>query len=262
MAGRVVYGVGPVSELLQRRARDIAVLYVRGLRKARARDPVAELTRAAKARGVAIEERDRDALDGLAGSRQHQGVVAIAGEYIYADLDDILASSAGGGAAALWLALDGVSDPHNLGAIVRSAHLLGVDGVLVPRDRAARVTATVTKVSAGATEHVAICQVTNMVRALQTLKQAGIWLAALAAGPGATALPDLDARGPLCLVLGSEGKGIRKLVAKTCDFQVAIPMAGQTGATGAGVTGTGVDSFNVSVAAAIALYEVARQRRR
>lgn len=255
MTERVVYGVGPVSELLQRRARDIAVLYVRGIRKARDRDPVAELVRVARSRGVSIEESGRDALDALAGGRQHQGVVAISGEYVYGDMDDVLAGQ--GDRPALWLALDGVSDPHNLGAIVRSAHLLGVDGVLVPRDRAARVTATVTKVSAGATEHVAICQVTNMVRSLESLKEAGIWLAALSAGPGALALPDLDASAPLCLVLGSEGKGIRKLVARTCDHRVVIPMT----VAGGGGAATGVDSFNVSVAAAIALYEVARQRR-
>ncbi len=250
--------MGPVEELLARRAREIVVLYVNPARKAkrRAGDPVAVVAAAARGRGVSVETRTRAELDALmaeagpgAGARSHQGVVAVVGGFIYADLDDVLARAQAAPAPALVVALDGVTDPHNLGAIVRSAYLLGAHGLLVPRDRAAGVTAVVTKVSAGATEHLPIAQVTNLARALDELAEAGLWRAALAAGPDARRLDQLDATGPLALVLGAEGGGIRPLVARHCDFAVEIPMHG-----------VGVGSLNVSVAAGIALYEVARQR--
>ena len=259
-ASRLVWGVGPVDELLRRRAREVTVVYVSPARKARQRgaDPVAALAAAARNRGVVVETRTRAELDALVGAggaharHQHQGVVAVAGEYTYAAIEDITALVTGDLAAGrlpLVVALDSVQDPHNLGAIVRSAHVLGARALVIPQDRAAQVTATVTKVSAGATEHVPIAQVTNLVRALGLLKDAGLWLAGLAAGPDARPLHALDARLPLCLVLGAEGTGIRPLVARACDFQVEIPMAGP-----------GVGSLNVSVAAGIALYEVVRQR--
>jgi 23S rRNA (guanosine2251-2'-O)-methyltransferase len=128
--------------------------------------------------------------------------------------------------------------------------VLGAHGVIVPRDRASQVNATVAKSAAGATEHIGVAQVVNLVRTLEELKQSGIWLAAVAAGGGAGPLHQLDGTGPLCLVIGAEGSGIRALVARTCDLRVEIPMAG-----------TAVGSLNASVAAGIALYEVARQRR-
>lgn len=254
MAGRrLVYGIGPVREILDRRARDIDVLYVSQARKARQRagDPVAALAADARRRGVSVEMRDRAELDALladeAGRPAHQGVVAVVGAFAYAALEDLLDRT--GGAPALIVALDSVQDPHNLGAIVRSAHVLGAHGLVIPRDRAAQVTPVVTKVSAGATEHLAIAQVTNLARALGQLKDAGLWIAGLAAGPDSRALHALDASLPLCLVLGAEGTGLRPLVARQCDFLVEIPMAGR-----------GVGSLNVSVAAGVALYEVARQR--
>jgi 23S rRNA (guanosine2251-2'-O)-methyltransferase len=248
MAGRVIYGVGPVRELLVRKARDIVVLYVRETRGKR--DAVDDIARDARGRGVAVEERARGELDVLAGDSHHQGVVAVAGEYPYVAIEDIVSTACGGAEPALLVALDSVQDPHNLGAIVRSAYVLGAQGVIVPRDRAAGVTAAVTKASAGATEHMAIAQVTNLVRALEELKEAGVWLAAVTAGAGAQPIHELDASVPLCLVLGAEGTGIRALVSRTCDFHVDIPMAG-----------AGVGSLNVSVAAGIALYEISRQRR-
>ena len=142
-----------------------------------------------------------------------------------------------------------MTDPHNLGAIARSAHALGAQGLIVPRDRSAAVSAVVTKASAGAIEHLSTARVTNLVRALEQLKESGLWTAALAAGPRCAPALAARHRVPLCLVLGAEGSGIRPLVARTCDFQVEIPMR-------AG----GVGSLNVSVAAGIALYEIARQR--
>ncbi|MCG8423199.1 MAG: 23S rRNA (guanosine(2251)-2'-O)-methyltransferase RlmB [Proteobacteria bacterium] len=248
---RLVYGVGPVGELLRRRTGDIAVLYVSEQRKARTRDPVAELAREARSRGVNVEPRSRADLDVLAGVRQHQGAVAIAGDYVYADPDQLMASASAKNPEqpGLVLALDGVRDPHNLGAIVRSAYLFGADGIFVTKDRAAPITPVVTKVSAGATEHMAICRVTNLVRTLGQLKDAGFWICGLAPGPGARPLYQIDGRTSLSLVLGTEGTGIRKLVARTCDFRAAIPMSGPQ-----------VGSLNVSVAAGVALYEISRQR--
>ena len=245
-----MYGVGPVRELLRARPKSIAALYVDPGRAERPDDPVAQLVREAKHANVAIEPRPRAALDAMSDAdARHQGVIAIAGELAYADLDEIVAAAIAKREPALVVALDGVQDPHNLGAIIRSAYLLGAHGVLVPEHRAAAVTPAVTKASAGATELVRIAQVKNLVRALGELKDAGLWLAAVHDDPAAKPIAALDGRGPLALVLGGEGQGVRTLVARTCDFHAVIPMAGR-----------GVGSFNVSVAAAIALYEVARQR--
>jgi len=237
---RAVYGRGPVAELIRSRPQSIVVLYVQ-----RQDDELAVL---AGQRKVDVELRRKGELALLAGQGAvHQGVVAIAGELQYADLHDVMEAERS--EPALLVALDGVQDPRNFGAIVRSAHVLGAHAVIVPRDRAARVTPVVTKASAGATECVPIVQVTNLVRALEELKQRDFWIAGIASHPGARPLWELDATSPLCLVLGSEGKGMRPLVAKTCDFHFEIPMAGQ-----------GVGSLNVSVAAATALYEVRRAR--
>jgi 23S rRNA (guanosine2251-2'-O)-methyltransferase len=246
---RRIHGVGPVRELLHARPRAIRVLFVaRERAEARGKDPVAELAAAAAAAGVTVERRALRELDALcdAGAR-HQGVVAATGELTYVDVDAIVAAA--GDRPALVVVLDGVQDPHNLGAIVRSAHVLGAHGVIIPEHRAAAVTATTTKASAGATELVPIAQVKNLVRALEELKAAGVWTCAVAASPQARPIAALELTGPLALVLGSEGEGVRPLVARTCDLHAVIPMAG-----------AGVGSLNVSVAAGIALYEVARQR--
>ncbi len=248
---RVVFGLGPVRELLRSRSAGITVLWVSKARARRGADPLADLVAEAERRGIPVEPREPAELDEAAGpGAVHQGVVAVAGAFRYADLEDIAADARAAGPRGLVVALDGVTDPHNLGAIARSAYLFGASGLILPRDRAAEVTAVAVKASAGATEHIPIAQVTNLARALGELKEAGLWNAALAAGPGATPLWKLDAAStPLCLVLGAEGSGIRPLVARQCDFTVAIPMAG-----------TAVGSLNVSVAAGVALYEIARQR--
>lgn len=257
MARQRVYGIGPVRELLGKRSRDIVMLYVRPAHARRESDAVADLARDARGRGISVEERPREELDVLAGDRHHQGVVAVVGEYAYTDIEDIIAACRAWAPGTplreppLLVALDSVQDPHNLGAIIRSAHVLGAQGIIIPRDRAAQVTPVVTKASAGATEHIAIAQVTNLVRALGELKDAGLWNVAVAASPDARPLHELDASLPLCLVMGAEGTGIRRLVTQACDMHVQIPMIGK-----------GVGSLNVSVAAAIALYETARQRAR
>jgi 23S rRNA (guanosine2251-2'-O)-methyltransferase len=248
---RVVFGLGPVRELLRSRRSGISVLWVSRARARRGADPLADVIAEAERLGIPVEPREPAELDEAAGpGAVHQGVVAVAGAFHYAELEDIAARARAAGPRGLVVALDGVTDPHNLGAIARSAYLFGAHGLVLPRDRAAEVTPVAVKASAGATEHIPIAQVTNLARALGELKEAGLWNAALAAGPEATPLWKLDAAAtPLCLVLGAEGSGIRPLVARQCDFLVAIPMEGR-----------GVGSLNVSVAAGVALYEIARQR--
>lgn len=247
MSGRrVVYGLGPVNELIRSRAGEIDCIFVSEKRFAKSADAVAKVAAEAKNRSLRWSAVGHAELDRIAKDGNHQGVVAIAGEFVYRDFYEMLESA---GKPGLLVALDSVTDPHNLGAIVRSALLLGADGLIIPKDRSAKVTALVTKTSAGACEHLPIAQVTNLVRTLEELKEEGYWSTAVTSGPKAIPLHDLDASMPLVLVMGSEGKGIRNLVAKVCDFHVEIPMAASA-----------VGSFNVSVAAAISLYEVSRQR--
>jgi 23S rRNA (guanosine2251-2'-O)-methyltransferase len=247
---RHVYGVGPVRELV--RAGAVKTLLVEPGRARRdGRDPVAELAAAARAAGIAVQERPRGELDRLVGAdARHQGVVAVTGEPRYVDLDAIVGRATTRGEAPLVVVLDGVQDPHNLGAIVRSAYVLGAHGVVVPEHRAAHVTPAATKASAGATELLPIAIVKNLARALAELKQHGLWICAVASGPEARPLAELDGTLPLALVLGAEGSGVRSLTQRGCDFHAEIPMAGE-----------GVGSLNVSVAAGIALYEVVRARR-
>ena len=249
MSGRrVVYGIGPVTELINSSAAEIDCLFVSEKRLSKKGDSVALLASEAKNRSLRWTAVAHTELDRLAKGGNHQGAVAITGEFAYREFYEMLEKAEEPG---LFVALDGVTDPHNLGAIVRSALLLGASGLIIPKDRAAKINALVTKTSAGATEHLPIAQVTNLVRALEDLKEEGYWSAGLASGPKAIPLQDLDGNMPLVLVMGSEGKGLRPLVAKACDFHVEIPMAASA-----------VGSFNVSVAAAISLYEVSRQRNR
>ena len=245
----MVYGVGPVRELVNARPRAITVLYAaRERAEARGADPIAGLVDVARASGVTVELRPLRELDKLApAGARHQGAIAITGAFRYADLDELVAAAAG--RPPLVVVLDGVQDPHNLGAIVRSAYLFGACGVVIPEHRAAEITPTATKASAGATELVAIARVPNIVRALEQLKEAGLWTCAVAAATNAKPIASLDLRGPLALVVGAEGDGVRPLVARTCDLHAIIPMAA-----------AGVGSLNASVAAGVALYEVARQR--
>jgi len=188
--------------------------------------------------------RDRQELDALTGGANHQGVVVVTGEFAYRDLTDLLADAP---ADRPLVVLDQVQDPHNLGAVIRSAYVLGAAGVVIPERRACAVTATVVRTSAGASEHLPVTQVTNLVRALGALREAGYWLFGAAGGDGA-APEALDLTGRAALVLGSEGSGLRRTVRQACDHIVSIPMDGPL-------------SLNVSVAAGILLAEAARQRR-
>jgi len=246
-----VYGVGPVREVVSRTPQSVKALWVDPLRAGKTSgDPVAQIVTAARAAGVRVEDRDRQTLDNAAGEgARHQGIVAWLGAFGYADIEDMIAAAAEQGEPALLVALDGVEDPRNLGAILRSAYLLGAHGVIIPEHRAAQVTAVVAKSSAGASELVPIAQVGNLVRALEQLRELGLWRVAVHAEMDAKPISEIDGSLPLVLVLGAEGSGVRQLVAKNCDFHALIPM--QRSAVG---------SFNVSVAAALALYEIRRQR--
>ncbi len=249
---RHVYGVGPVRELVRARPKAIQSLLVEPGRAGReGKDPVAAIVAAARAAGIKVDERRREELDRLAGAdARHQGVIAVTGDARYADLDEMLEAARARGEPPLVVVLDGVQDPQNLGAIVRSAYVLGAHGVVVPEHRAVHVTPAVTKASAGATELLPIAIVKNLARALDELKEAGVWTCAIDAAPGARPIDELDGTGPLALVLGAEGSGLRNLTTKSCDFHAVIPMAQD-----------GIGSLNVSVAAAIAIHEVVRSRR-
>jgi 23S rRNA (guanosine2251-2'-O)-methyltransferase len=246
---RLVYGAGPVRELIARRPAAVRTVWVDPQRAGRTTsDPIAAIVVAARAAGIRIEDRDRKALDQAAGPEaRHQGVIAWLAAFEYADVEAMIPQAG----AAVLLALDGVEDPRNLGAILRSAYLLGADGVIIPEHRAAQVTALVAKASAGASELVPIAQVKNLVRALDELRELGLWRVAVDATDEAQPIETIDGTMPLCLVLGAEGTGVRPLVSNNCDFHAIIPMAPGRGAIG---------SFNVSVAASLALYEIRRQR--
>ena len=242
---RVVYGLNPVRELLRASPADVSELWLgEGGTRAAA---FADLERLARAAGAKVRAAPRPKLDRLAGTDRHQGVVAVVAEFRYAAVEDVLARARDSGRPALLVVLDGVEDPHNLGAIIRSAHALGAHGVVIPKDRAVGVTAAVAKASAGAVERSLVARVTNVAQSLEALKQAGIWSVALSAD-GEKPLAMLDLHGPTALVLGGEGEGLRPLVRRTCDLSARIPMTG------------GLDSLSVSASAAVALYEAVRQR--
>ncbi len=186
-------------------------------------------------------------LDRMAGTASHQGVVAVTSSKQYNDLDDLIAAKRGD--HALLVVLDGIEDPHNLGAILRTADAAGADGVVIPERRAVGITGTVVKSSAGASEHLPVAKVTNIARTLEDLKAQNIWTVGLDER-GAQSYESLDYNMDCAIVLGAEGKGLHDLVARKCDFLVSIPMLGK------------VPSLNVSVAAGVVLYEVVRQRRK
>ena len=246
---RVVYGAGPVRELIARRPGAVRAVWVDPQRAGRTTsDPVAAIVVAARAAAIRVEDRDRRALDQAAGPEaRHQGVIAWLGAFEYAEIDAMIPEAG----PALLLALDGVEDPRNLGAILRSAYLLGAHGVIIPKHRAAQITAIAAKASAGASELIPVAQVGNLVRALDELRELGLWRVAVAATADAQPIEAIDATLALCLVLGAEGSGVRPLVAKNCDFRAVIAMADDRSAIG---------SYNVSVAAALALYEIRRRR--
>jgi 23S rRNA (guanosine2251-2'-O)-methyltransferase len=241
---RIVFGVRPVEELCRAHPRAVQVVYVAdGYRS----PEIARAVQVAKERGITVEMRPRQMVAELAGDAVHQGMVAITGAFGYAEVGDLLAAAAAAGEAPLVVLLDGITDPHNLGAIVRSAEVLGAHGVIIPERGAAPVTPAAVKASAGATERMRIARVLNILRAVDGLRERGVRVLGAGAGQGER-LDQADLRGPVALVVGAEGKGMREAVARRCDGLFHIPQRGA------------VASLNASVAAAIALYEAARQR--
>jgi len=241
---RFVYGVNPVLEALKAHPKDVVRVLVERGREGRMSHGADRVAQAAVEAGVRIDDVPQGDLAHRSRRGVHQGVGAELTEFRYVDLDDVLAGIDG---PAFLLVLDGVTDPQNLGALVRSAHALGADGIIVPKDRAAGITPAAFKAAAGALEHCPVARVTNLARALDQIKEQGIWTVALAAD-GDKELRGVDLTAPIALVLGSEASGVRPLVRKTCDHVARIPMAGE------------VRSLNVAAAGAVALYEVARQR--
>jgi 23S rRNA (guanosine2251-2'-O)-methyltransferase len=240
-----VCGLHAVESLLKIRPGAVGELLVAAGRDDRR---INALLERAVAGGITVTRLSQRELDQMLPGSRHQGVIARLGSIVTALKEaDIPAFLAGLDHAPLLLVLDGVQDPHNLGACLRTADAAGVDALVVPRDRAAGLTPTVRKVASGAAETVPVFTVTNLARALRTLKEAGVWLYG-ASDTADSSLYAADFSGPLALVLGSEGKGLRRLTQELCDFQVAIPMAGS------------VTSLNVSVAAGVLLFEAVRQR--
>lgn len=239
----LIYGINSVSEALKARGRSFE--YV-SIAKERHDLRLQRLIEECRKLGLPVRFVSRAELDRIAGNVAHQGVVAVTSAKQYSDLDDVIAAKRG--VYSLVLVLDGIEDPHNLGAIIRTADAAGVDGLIIPERRAAGVSGTVTKVSAGATAHVPIAKVTNIARTLQDLKEQNIWTVGLDERAPQT-YDSLDFNMNCALVLGAEGKGVHELVRKKCDFLVSIPMLGK------------VSSLNVSVAAGVVLYEIMRQRR-
>ncbi len=208
--------------------------------------PVRTIVREAKKHDTVIHFVERERLDGLSETKKHQGVIAVAAAYEYAQIEDMLKLAEEKGEPPFLFLLDNIEDPHNLGAIIRTANLAGAHGVIIPKRRAVGLTATVAKTSAGALNYTPVAKVTNLSTTIQELKEKGIWF--VCADMGGTPMYQLDLKGPIGLVIGSEGEGVSRLVRENCDFIASIPMKGD------------IDSLNASVAAGVLAYEIVRQR--
>lgn len=208
--------------------------------------PVRTIAREARKTDTIINYVTKERLDQLSETRAHQGVIAQVAAYDYSTVDEILARAEAKGEAPFLIILDNVEDPHNLGAIIRTANLAGAHGVIIPKRRAVGLTSTVAKTSAGAINYTPVAKVTNIVRTIEELKEKGIWF--VCADMGGETMYDLDLTGPMGLVIGNEGEGVSRLVREACDFTASIPMKGD------------IDSLNASVAAGVLAYEIVRQR--
>lgn len=238
----VIYGIHSVSEALKSGARSFD--YV-GISRERHDQRIQRVIDDCRAAGVQVRFLPREDLDRIANTNTHQGVVAVTSGKAYADVDMLLEKKKG--EHSFLLVLDGIEDPHNLGALIRTADGAGADGVIIPERRAVGLTGTVVKASAGASEHLPIARVTNISRTLDELKERDLWIVGLDER-GTQSHFELDYNMSCAIVLGAEGKGLHDHVRKRCDFLVSIPMQGH------------VPSLNVSVAGAVVMYEVARQR--
>ncbi len=236
-------GIHAVKEALEARRPIDRIAIAKGRQDTR----VEEIVQLARKQGVPVRFEDRGQIDRLANSKDHQGVVALAAARAVATLEDILAHANSSHGQGLIVLLDGVEDPHNLGAIIRTALAAGAHGVVIPERRAAGLTDTVARASAGALAHLPVAKVTNLVRTMEELKEAGFWLVGLDE-QGEKNYTEVDYTSPAGIVLGSEGQGLHELTRKRCDFVVSLPTTGP------------VKSLNVSVAAGVVLFEAIRQR--
>ena len=243
----IVYGRQPVCELLKAGRREVKrLIMANNVRQSAA--AIVQLLKLAEKRGIAIQPAAVFELDRMCRSGNHQGVAVVVSDYAYAELDDVLSGAAVRQSPPLLLLVDHVQDPQNLGSMLRSADAAGVNGVLIPRHRAASVTPAVVRASAGAAEHVNVVQVSNLHQAMLALKEQGIRLAGLEGSSTAVPYNEADLAGPIGIVVGSEEEGLGKLIRETCDVIIRLPMRGRVG------------SLNAAVAAAIALFEVRRQQ--
>lgn len=208
--------------------------------------PVLTIKREAVKHGSLIKYVTKERLDQMSETGKHQGVIAYAAAYEYAEVEDILQKARDKGEAPFLFLLDNIEDPHNLGAIIRTANLAGAHGVIIPKNRAVGLTATVAKASAGALNYTPVAKVTNLGQTIEELKKEGLWF--VCADMDGTQMYQLDLRGPIGLVIGNEGSGVGRLVKEKCDFIASIPMQGD------------IDSLNASVAAGVLAYEIVRQR--
>ncbi len=238
-----IFGTNPVYEALSS-GRDIDKIFIlEGARHSR----LGQIISLAKKRGIHYTNVSRKKLDELSENGNHQGVLAFAAAHEYSTVDDILKLAKTRGEAPFIIIAEGLSDPHNLGSIVRTANAAGAHGVIIPKNRSVGLTATVAKVSAGALEYTPVARVTNISSTIDELKKAGLWIAGTAL-EGSSLHYDADLTGALAIVIGSEGEGLSRLVREKCDFLVKIPMLGQA------------ESLNASVAAGVLMYEAERQR--
>lgn len=208
--------------------------------------PIQTIKREAKKHDTMIKFVAKERLDQISETGKHQGVIAYAAAYEYAEVEDILEAAHAKGEAPFIFLLDNIEDPHNLGAIIRTANLAGAHGVIIPKNRAAGLTATVARTSAGALNYTPVARVTNLGKTMEELKKEGLWF--VCADMQGTTMYQLDLKGPIGLVIGNEGEGVGRLVKEKCDFTASIPMKGD------------IDSLNASVAAGVLAYEIVRQR--
>lgn len=208
--------------------------------------PVLSIKREAQKCSAMIKYVEKERLDQISETGRHQGVIAIAAAYEYSSVEDILEAAGKKGESPFLILLDNIEDPHNLGAIIRTANLAGVHGIIIPKNRAVGLTATVARTSAGALNYTPVAKVTNLANTIEELKKEGLWF--VCADMDGTPMYQLDLKGPIGLVIGSEGEGVSRLVKEKCDMTAAIPMRGN------------IDSLNASVAAGVLAYEIVRQR--
>lgn len=237
----IIIGRNPVMEALKNEREIDKLLIGRG-----AEGSINKIVGMAKSKGIIIRQADKNELDRIAEGRPHQGVIAYASSYKYADLEDIFAKAEARGEDPFIIILDNLEDPHNLGAIMRSAECAGAHGVIIPKRRSCGITEVVAKASAGAVEYITCVKVSNIAQTIELLQKRGLWIAAC--DMGGKNYYEQDLKGKLAVVIGSEGFGISKLVKEKCDFVVSMPMVGS------------ITSLNASNAAAVIMYEVRKQR--